>query len=197
MINNSLPVEEVDAEVVPFTAMGSQGELIKDDIIFVNKLDGEFSLCFSDNFIKDDNDILTETTLYNLLLNLSEDNRNKYKDRVVFIDEIPIEKQKEFIECFKTNNKDTINTTLEIIMNDYSKDKTEIITPPTTVIEDNIFNKDSIELFNYAYHLTETKYFDDMKKCGKNRNHTTKHQPDKKSKKSARRNNRRAKRNNR
>ena len=175
MNNDSLPVEEeVDAEVVPFTTIGNHGELIKDD-----------------------NDILTEKTLCTILLNLSEDYKDKYKDRVVFIKDIPVEKQKEFIECFKTNNKETINTNLEIIMNDYSKDKTEIITPPTTVVEDNIFDKDSIELFNYVYHLTENKYFDDMKKYGKNRNHTTKHQPDKKSKKSARRNNRRAKRNNR
>lgn len=71
-------------------------------------------------------------------------------------------------------------------MNDYSKDKIEIINPPITVVKDNIFddNDNTMELFNYAYHLTETKYFDDMKKYGKNRNHTTKHQPDKKSKKS-------------
>lgn len=168
MINNSLPVE---------------------------KLDGEFSLYFSDNLIKDDNDILTETTLHNLLLNLSEDNRDKYKDKVVFIDEIPIKKQKEFIECFKTNNKDTINSTLEIIMNDYSKDKTEIIHSHPIIIKDDIFDNDSIESFNYAYRLTETKYSDI--KYGKNRSHTTKHKPNKKSKKSARRNNRRAKRNNR
>ena len=64
-------------------------------------------------------------------------------------------------------------------------------------MENNIFDKDSLELFNYAYHLRHTEYFDNMIKRGKNRNHTTKHQPNKKSKKSARRNNRRAKRNNR
>ena len=55
----------------------------------------------------------------------------------------------------------------------------------------------TITLFNHAYYLAEHKYFDSIKQYGKNRNHTTKHQPDKKSKKSARRNNRRAKRNNR
>ena len=174
MNNDSLPVEEVDAEVVPFTAIGSHGELIKDDT-----------------------DKLITKQLDFILSELSKDFKDKYKDKVVFIGGIPVEKQKEFIECFKTNDKDTINTTLKIIMNDYSKDKTEIITPPTTVVEDNIFDKDNIELFNYAYHLTENKYFDAMKKYGKNRNHTTKHQPNKKSKKSARRNNRRAKRNNR
>ena len=165
MINNSLPVE---------------------------KLDGEFSLYFSDNLIKDDNDILTETTLHNLLLNLSEDNREKYKDRVVFINKIPIKKQKEFIECFKTNDKNTINTTLEIIMNDYSKDKIEIINPPITTINEE-------EILNLKYHLNNNVniYYDNIKSYGKSRFHTTKHQPDKKSKKSARRNNRRAKRNNR
>ena len=163
----------------------------------VEKLDGEFNLCFLDNLIKDDNDILTEKTLCTILCNLSEEHKEKYKDKVVFIKDIPVEKQNEFVELFKTNNKNTINTTLEIIMNDYSKDKTEIITPPTTVVEDNIFDKDNIELFNYAYYLTENKYFDGMKKYGKNRNHTTKHKPNKTSKKSARRNNRRAKRNNR
>lgn len=172
---------------------------MNNDSLPVEKLDDEFSLCFSDKFIKDDNDILTEKTLCTVLCNLSEEHKEKYKDRIVFIKDIPTEKQHEFVELFKTNDKDTINTILEIIMNDYSKDKTEIITPPTTVIKDNIFdnNDNAMELFNYAYHLTETKYFDDMKKYGKNRNHTTKHQPDKKSKKSARRNNRRAKRNNR
>lgn len=141
MNNDSLPVEEVDAEVVPFTAIGNHGELIKDD-----------------------NDKLITKQLDFILSDLSKDFKDKYKDRVVFIDDIPVERQHEFVELFKTNDKDTINTTLEIIMNDYSKDKTEIITPPTTVIEDNIFDKDSIELFNYAYHLTETKYFDNIKK---------------------------------
>ncbi len=170
---------------------------MNNDSLPVEKLDGEFNLCFSDNFIKNDNDILTEKTLCTILCNLSEEHKEKYKDRIVFIKDIPIEKQHEFVELFKTNDKDIINTTLEIIMNDYSKDKIEIINPPTTVIKDNIFDKDSIELFNYAYRLTENKYFDSMKNYGKNRNHTTKHQPDKKSKKSARRNNRRAKRNNR
>lgn len=175
MNNDSLPVEEVDAEVVPFTAIGDHGELIKND-----------------------NDILTEKTLCTILCNLSEDHREKYKDKVVFIKDIPVEKQHEFVELFKTNDKDTINTTLEIIMNDYSKDKIEIINPTTTVIGDNNFDNDNVmELFNYTYHLRDTKYFDDMIKYGKNRHHTTKHQPNKKSKKSARRNNRRAKRNNR
>lgn len=176
MINNSLPVEEVDAEVVPFTAMGSQGELIKDD-----------------------NDELITKQLDFILSDLSKDFKDKYKDKVVFIDAIPVEKQHEFVELFKTNDKETINTTLEIIMNDYSKDKTEIIHSHPIIIEDNIFddNDNAMELFNYAYHLTETKYFDDMKKYGKNCIHTTKRQPSKKSKKSARRNNRQAKRNNR
>lgn len=168
---------------------------MNNDSLPVEKLDEEFSLCFSNKFIKDE----LKETLYNVLSNFPEDYTEKYKDKVVFINAIPIEKQKEFIECFKTNDKDTINTTLEIIMNDYSKNKIEIITPPTTVIKDNIFDNDdnSMILFNYAYHLTENKYFDNMKKYGKTRNYTTKHQPDKKSKKSARRNNRRAKRNNR
>lgn len=175
MNNDSLPVEEVDAEIVPFTAIGNHGELIKDD-----------------------NDELITKELDFILSDLSKDFKNKYEDRVVFIDEIPVEKQHEFVELFKTNDKDTINTTLEIIMNDYSKDKIEIINPPTTVIGDNNFDNDNaMELFNYTYHLRDTKYFDDMIKYGKNRHHTTKHQPNKKSKKSARRNNRRAKRNNR
>lgn len=43
--------------------------------------------------------------------------------------------------------------------------------------------------------LPNVDYIDN--RFGKSRHHTTKHQPDKKSKKSARRNNRRAKRNNR
>lgn len=169
MINNNLPVEEVNAEVVPFTAIGSQGELIKDD-----------------------NDVLTEKLFVMFLLNLSEDYREKYKDKVVFIKDIPIEKQKEFIECFKTNNKDTINTTLEIIMNDYSKDKIEIINPPITTITEE-------EILNFKYHLNNNvnRYYDNIKSYRKSHFHTTKHQPDKKSKKSARRNNRRAKRNNR
>lgn len=167
MINDSLPVEEVDAEVVPFTAIGYQGELIKDG-----------------------NDELITKRLNFILSDLSKDFKDKYKDKVVFIDEIPIEKQKEFIECFKTNNKDIINTTLEIIMNDYSKDKIEIIHSHPTVVKDGIFD-------DYAYHLTETKYFYNVKKYVKNHNHTIKHKQNKKSKKSARRNNRRAKRNNR
>ena len=144
-----------------------------------------------------DNDILTEKTLCTVLCNISEDRKEQYKDRVVFIKDIPVEKQKEFIECFKSNDENVINTTLEIIMNDYSKDKIEIINPPTTVVENNIFDNNTMELFNYAYHLTETKYLDGMRNYSKIRTHTTKHQPDKKSKKSARRNNRRAKRNNR
>lgn len=66
---------------------------------------------------------------------------------------------------------------------------------PVEVVD--IETDNTITLFNYAYHLAQTKYFDGIKQYGKNRNHTTKHQLDKKSKKSARRNNRRAKRNNR
>lgn len=161
MINNNLPVE---------------------------KLDGEFSLCFSDKFIKDE----LKETLYTILSNFPEDYTEKYKDKVVFINAIPIEKQKEFIECFKTNDKDTINTTLEIIMNDYSKDKIEIINPPITTI-----NKE--EILNFKYHLNNNVniYYDNIKSYRKSHFHTTKHQPDKKSKKAARRNNRRAKRNNR
>ena len=168
------------------------------DSLPVEKLDGEFNLCFSDNFIKDDNDILTEKTLCTVLCNLSEDYKEKYKDKVVFIKDIPVEKQHEFVECFKTNDKDTINTTLEIIMNDYSKDRTEIIHSHPIIVEDNNFNDNTMELVNYNYHyyLKENEYFD-IKKYGKNRHHTTKQQPNKKSKKSARRNNRRAKRNNR
>ena len=174
MNNNNFPVEEVNAEIVQSTTT----------------IDTE-------TLIENDNDILIEKTLCTVLCNLSEEHKEKYKDKIVFIKDIPTEKQHEFVELFKTNDKDTINTTLEIIMNDYSKDKIEIITPPTTVIEDNIFDKDSIELFNYAYRLTEPRYFVDMKKYSKSRNHTTKQQPNKKSKKFARRNNRRAKRNNR
>lgn len=69
-------------------------------------------------------------------------------------------------------------------MNDYSKDKIEIINPPTTVIGDNNFDNDNaMELFNYTYHLRDAKYFDDIIKYGKNRHRTTKHQPNKKSKK--------------
>lgn len=172
---------------------------MNNDSLPVEKLDGEFSLYFQDNLIKDDNDIITEKTLCTVLCNLSEDYKEKYKDKVVFIKDIPVEKQKEFIECFKTNDKNTINTTLEIIMNDYSKNKTEIIHSHPTVIKDNIFDNydNTMELVNYHYHyLKESEYFN-IKKYGKNRNHTTKQQPNKKSKKSARRNNRRAKRNNR
>lgn len=169
---------------------------MNNDSLPVEKRDREINLYFSDKLIKDDN-ILTEKTLCTVLCNLSEDRKEKYKDKIVFIKDIPTEKQKEFIECFKTNDEDVINTTLEIIMNDYSKDRTEIITPPTTVIKDNIFDNNTMELFNYAYHLAENKYFDNIRKYGKNRSHTTKHQLDKKYKKSARRNNRRAKRNNR
>lgn len=173
--NNNLPVEEVNVEIVPFTPIGNQEE-----------------------FIKDNDKLITEQLDF-ILSDLSEDYREKYKDRVVFIKDIPVEKQKN-LSNVQTNDKDTINTTLEIIMNDYSKDKIEIINPPTTIIKDNIFdnnNDNGMILFNYAYHLVQNKYFDSMKNYGKNRNHTTKHQPDKKSKKSARRNNRRAKRNNR
>lgn len=145
-----------------------------------------------------DNDILTEKTLCTVLCNISEERKEKYKDRIVFIKDIPVEKQKEFIECFKTNNEDTINTTLEIIMNDYSKDRTEIITPPTTVVKDDFDSNDNtMELFNFAYHLADTKYFDSIRNYGKSRRHTTKHQPTDKVKKKARKNNRRAKRHNR
>lgn len=195
MSNESLPVEEVNAEVVPFTAIGSRGQLIKDDTI--NKLDSEFNLCFTDKFIKDDNDIITEKTFCTVLCNLPEDFKNKYEDKVVFVNAIPIEKQKEFIECFKTNDKDIINTTLEIIMNDYSKDKIEFLNQSTTVVKDDIFDdNNAMELFNRLRRPIEPKY-SDINWYDKNRSHTTKHQPDKKSKKSARRNNRRAKRNNR
>lgn len=147
MINNNLPVE---------------------------KLDGEFSLCFSDKFIKDE----LKETLYTVLSNFPEDYTEKYKDKVVFINAIPIEKQKEFIECFKTNDKDTINTTLEIIMNDYSKDKIEIINPPITTINEE-------EISNFKYHLNNNVniYYDNIKSYRKSHFHTTKHQPDKKSKK--------------
>lgn len=192
--NNSLPVEKMDTEVVPFTTIDNQGELIKDDTLF--KIDGEFSLCFSDNLIKNDNDILNEKTLCNVLLNLSEDNREKYKDRVVFVNEIPIEKQKEFIECFKTNDKDTINSTLQIIMNDYSKDKSEIFAENKSTISykhSEIFDVDTYRL--YKRPDVPAIYCDTIGR--KNGSFTTKHKPDKKSKKSARRNNRRAKRNNR
>lgn len=169
MINNNLPVEEVNAEVVPFTAIGNHGQ-----------------------FIKNDNDELITKQLDFILYDLAKDFKDEYKDKVVFINEIPIEKQKEFIECFKTNDKDTINTTLEIIINDYSKDKIEIINPPITTINEE-------EILNFKYHLNNNVniYYDNIKSYRKSHFHTTKHQPDKKSKKSARRNNRRAKRNNR
>ena len=168
------------------------------DSLPVEKRDREINLYFSDKLIKDGNDILTEKLFCTVLCNISEERKEKYKDKIVFIKDIPIEKQKEFIECFKSNNEDTINTTLEIIMNDYSKDKTEIIHSHPIIVEDNNFNDNTMELINYNYHyyLKENEYFD-IKKYGKNRHHTTKHQPNKKSKKSARRNNRRAKRNNR
>lgn len=162
----------------------------------VEKLDGEFSLYFSDKFIKDDTDILTEKTLCTVLLNLSENNKEKYKDKVVFIKDIPVEKQKEFIECFKTNDKDTINTTLEIIMNDYSKDKTEIFAEnkSATIYEHSeIFDTITNHFYNGVN--IPTTYCDMI--SHKNGSFTTKHKPNKKSKKAARRNNRRAKRNNR
>ena len=162
----------------------------------VEKLDGEFSLCFSDKFIKDDNDILTEKTLCTVLLNLSKDYREKYKNKIVFIKDIPFEKQKEFIECFKTNDKNTINNTLEIIMNDYSKDKSEIFGENKNGIIYNHSKLDEVVTYHfYNRPNLPTVYCDTIGR--KNRNYTTKHQPDKKSKKSARRNNRRAKRNNR
>lgn len=194
--NNNLPVEEVDVEVVPFTAIGSQGELIKDDTMIVDKLDGEFSLCFSDNFIKDDNDVLTEKNLYKVLYNLSKDYREEYKNRIVFIKDIPVEKQKEFIECFKTNDKDTINSTLQIIMNDYSKDKSEIFGENKSTISyehSELFDTVTYPFYNRPN--VPTTYCDTIGR--KNGSFTTKHKPNKKSKKSARRNNRRAKRNNR
>ena len=173
MNNDSLPVEVVDAEVVPFTAIGNNGELIKDD-----------------------NDILTEKTLCNVLLNLSEDHREKYKDRVVFIKDIPVEKQHEFVELFKTNDKETINTTLEIIMNDYSKDKTEIFIENKNGIIYDHSELDEVVTYPFYKRPDLPVTFCNMigRKCG---NFTKKHQPNKKSKKSARRNNRRAKRNNR
>lgn len=63
-------------------------------------------------------------------------------------------------------------------------------------------NNDSLpvegtEILTFAYRMAENVYFNRIGNIGKNRSHTTKHQPNKKSKKSARRNNRRAKRNNR
>lgn len=169
---------------------------MNNDSLPVEKLDGEFSLYFSDTLIKDDIDVLTEKTLCTVLLNLSEDYREKYKDKVVFIKDIPVEKQKEFIECFKTNNKDTINNTLEIIMNDYSKDKTEIFIENKNATIYNHSELDGVVTypFNKLPDLPVTFHNMIGRKCG---NFTKKHQPDKKSKKSARRNNRRAKRNNR
>lgn len=53
------------------------------------------------------------------------------------------------------------------------------------------------EILAFAYKMLGNAYLNRIGNRGKNRSHTTKHQPDKKSKKSARRNNRRAKRNNR
>lgn len=173
MINNSLPVEEVDTEVVPFTAIGNHGELIKDD-----------------------NDELTSKQLDFILSELSKDFKDKYEDRVVFIEDIPVEKQKEFIECFKTNDKDTINTTLEIIMNDYSKDKSEIFAENKSTIIYDHSELDEVVTYPFYKRPDLPVTFCNMigRKCG---NFTTKHQPNKKSKKAARRNNRRAKRNNR
>lgn len=196
MNKDNLPVEEVDAEVVPFTAIGNRGQLIKDDTIFVNKLDGEFSLCFSDKFIKDDNDILTEKTLCTVLCNLSEEHKEKYKDRIVFIKDIPVKKQHEFIELFKTNDKDTIDTTLEIIMNDYSKDESEIFVENKNATIYDHSELDGVITYPFYKRPDLPVTFCNMigRKCG---NFTKKHQSDKKSKKSARRNNRRAKRNNR
>ena len=164
---------------------------MSNDSLPVEYLNGEFGLAFSSTFIN------SEKTLCKALCNLSEDFKDNYKDKVVLVNAIPVEKQIEFIECFKTNDKDTINNTLEIIMNDYSKDKIEFLNQSTTVIDDT-FDHDNINMLlsNHFNRLPETKYHD-MKMYGKPRNHTIKHQPDKKSKKSARRNNRRAKRNNR
>lgn len=171
--NNSLPVEEVDAEVVPFTAIGNRGQLIKDD-----------------------NDELITGQLNFILSDLAKDFKDEYKDRVVFINDIPIEKQKEFIECFKTNDKDIINTTLQIIMNDYSKYKPEIFVENKSSIcyeHSKIFDEATFSIYNRPN--IPTIYCDTIgRKCG---SFTKKHQPNKKSKKSARRNNRRAKRNNR
>lgn len=167
---------------------------MNNDTLPVEKLDGEFSLYFQDNLIKDNNDILTEKTLCTVLLNLSEDRREKYKDKVVFIKDIPVEKQKEFIECFKTNDKDVINTTLEIIMNDYSKDKSEIFTKNATIYNHSELDGVVTYPFNKLPDLPVTFHNMVGHKYGK---FTTKQQPNKKSKKSARRNNRRAKRNNR
>lgn len=169
--NNNLPVEEVDAEVVPFTAIGNHGELIKDDT-----------------------ELITEQLNF-ILSDLAKDFKDEYKDRVVFINEIPIEKQKEFIECFKTNDKDTINSTLQIIMNDYSKDKSEIFAEnkSTTSYEHSEFLQ-TVTFPFYKRPDVLTTYCDMIgRKCS---SFTKKHQPNKKSKKAARRNNRRAKRNN-
>lgn len=161
----------------------------------VEKLDGEFSLCFSNKFIKDDNELITEQLNF-ILSDLSKDFKDKYEDKVVFINEIPIEKQKEFIECFKTNDKNTIDSTLQIIMNDYSKDKSEIFgeNKNTTIYEHSELS-DTIMYPFYKRPDVPTTYCDITgRKCG---SFTTKHKQNKKSKKSARRNNRRAKRNNR
>lgn len=173
MINNSLPVEEVDAEVVPFTTIGSQGELIKDD-----------------------NDKLITEQLNFILSDLAKDFKDEYKDKVVFINEIPIEKQKEFIECFKINDKDTINSTLQIIMNDYSKDKSEIFAENKSTISYEHSELDEVVTFPFYKRPDVPTIYCDMigRKCS---SFTKKHQPNKKSKKAARRNNRRAKRNNR
>ena len=44
---------------------------------------------------------------------------------------------------------------------------------PVEVVD--IETDNTITLFNYAYHLVQTKYFDGIKQYSKNRNYTTKH----------------------
>jgi hypothetical protein len=63
-------------------------------------------------------------------------------------------------------------------------------------------NNDSLpvegtEILEFAYRMVGNAYFNRIGNSGKNRNHTTKHQPTDKVKKKARKNNRRAKRHNR
>ena len=161
---------------------------MSNDSLPVEYLNGEFGLAFSSTFTKN------EKTFCKVLCNIPEDFKDKYKDKVLLVNTIPVEKQKEFIECFKTNDKDTINTTLEIIMNDYSKYKTEIFAEnKNATIYDHSEISDTL-MFPFYKRPDLPVIFTNKRKS---RHHTTKHQPNKKSKKSARRNNRRAKRNNR
>lgn len=108
------------------------------------------------------------------------------KDDFIGIAVLKPEKELEYTEDNKFNSE----------ISDNFKSPVEVDDNPLPYNDDNL---NEIMRQYYGIHdfkrLPNLDYVDNH--FGKSRHHTTKHQPNKKSKKSARRNNRRAKRNNR